>query len=309
MSYGELKSPLKNTFTDILGGAVSGAASGAAAGPVGAIGGAIIGGLGGYMTGKENDIIDENLAEQQAEFQSQLDAFTSAEISNPFASMTNAFEGLENPLSKISTENKYEDLTVNLKSADYQRQMAEESQAAILQSARASAGGAAGIASIAGLLAKQNAQVRQQIAADIGSQEAQNERLKAQGAEQARQAEFKIADAQRQIDFAKGQAGMDIQKLEAKGAMSVQQMQAEREALALGFSAQQLAGQTQTAQAQQEENSSLFSNILSAAPTLINAFSGTGSGGSAVPFDLNQTSPSSFNSNETVSNTMNLEFV
>ncbi|MAL34433.1 MAG: hypothetical protein CMG84_13645 [Marinobacter sp.] len=265
MSYGELKSPLKNTFTDILGGAVSGAAQGSTAGLPGAILGGVLGGAGGFLTGRANDKIDENLAEKQDEFQSQLDAFTSAEITNPFAGMTNAFEGIQNPLEKISTENKFEDLTVNLKSADYQRQMAEESQAAILQSARAGAGGAGGIASIAGLLAKQNAQVRQQIAADIGAQEATNQRLKAQGAEQARQAEFRIADAQRQIDMAQAQAGMNIQQLEAKGAMDVQRMQAEREALGLGY------------QAQQQENTNLFNSILGAAPTLINAFSGTGS--------------------------------
>tara|TARA_R100000654_G_scaffold917_6_gene3511 strand:- start:2440 stop:3342 length:903 start_codon:yes stop_codon:yes gene_type:complete len=284
MSYQESKSPLKNTFTDIFSGAVSGASQGSKLGTGGAIGGAIIGGLGGFLTGRANDKIDDNLTDQQSEFQSQLDAFTSAELTNPFAGMTNTFAGLENPLSKISTENKFEDLTVNLKSADYQRQMAEESQAAILQSARAGAGGAGGIASIAGLLARQNAQVRQQIAADIGAQEAQNERLKAQGAEQARQAEMNIGRAQLELDKAQAQAGMNIQQLQAQGAMDVQRMQADRESLALGFQAQQLASATETAQAQQQENTNLFNNIISAAPTIIDAFSGTG-GGSSDPND------------------------
>ena len=279
MSYEESKSPLKNTLTDILGGAAAGAASGASAGLPGAIIGGVLGGAGGFLTGRANDKINENLTEQQDEFQSQLDAFTSAELTNPFAGMTNTFAGLENPLSKISTENKFEDLTVNLKSADYQRQMAEESQAAILQSARAGAGGAGGIASIAGLLARQNAQVRQQIAADIGAQEAQNQRLKAQGAEQARQAEMNIGRAQLELDKAQAQAGMNLQQLQAQGAMDVQRMQADRESLALGFQAQQLASATETAQAQQQENTNLFNTIIGAAPTLVNAFSGTGGGG------------------------------
>ena len=188
--------------------------------------------------------------------------------------MTNTFAGLENPLAKISTENKFEDLTVNLKSADYQRQMAEESQAAILQTARAGAGGAGGIASIAGLLAKQNAQVRQQIAADIGAQEAQNERLKAQGAEQARQAEFRIGQAQMDLDRAEAQAGMDIQQLQAKGQMDVMKMEEDRKALALGFQADQLASDTEAATAQTEENNQLLNNVLSSAPDIISAFGG-----------------------------------
>ena len=187
--------------------------------------------------------------------------------------MTNTFAGLENPLAKISTENKFEDLTVNLKSADYQRQMAEESQAAMLQTARAGAGGAGGIASIAGLLAKQNAQIRQQIAADIGSQEAQNERLKAQGAEQARQVEMNIGRAQLDLDKAEAQAGMTLQQLQAQGAFDTMKLQEDRKALALGFQAQQLASETEAASAQTQANNQLLSNVLSSAPDIIEAFS------------------------------------
>ena len=274
MKSEDSNSPLKVGFNEVFSGAVQGAASGAKGGVGGAIAGAVIGGIGGYLTGKANDAIEEELAKKQQEFKEQLDAFTSAKLTNPFAGMTNTFAGLENPLAKISTENKFEDLTVNLKSADYQRQMAEESQAAILQTARAGAGGAGGIASIAGLLAKQNAQVRQQIAADIGAQEAQNERLKAQGAEQARQAEFRIGQAQMDLDTAQARAGMDIQQMQAQGQMDVMKMEEDRKALALGFQADQLASDTESATAQTEANNQLLNNVLSSAPDIISAFGG-----------------------------------
>ena len=281
MNSEELNSPLQSTFGDVFSGAAQGAASGASMGPYGAIAGAVIGGVGGYLTGRANDAIEEELAEKEQQFQEQLDAFTNAELKNPFGNLTNTFAGLENPLAKISTENKFEDLTVNLKSADYQRQMAEESQAAILQTARAGAGGAGGIAGIAGLLAKQNAQVRQQIAADIGAQEAANERMKAQGAEQARQAEFRIGQAQLELDRAEAQAGMDIQRLQGEGELKTMQMEEDRQALALGFQAQQLAGDQTAANTQIQQNNQLLSNVLSSAPDIIGAFSGTGGGGSS----------------------------
>ena len=267
-------SPLQQNTGDVISGAVQGGVAGAKTGTlVGAGIGLLAGGLGGYLTGRANDAIEEELAEKEQDFQKQLDAFTSAELTNPFAGMTNTFAGLENPLAKISTENKFEDLTVNLKSADYQRQMAEESQAAMLQTARAGAGGAGGIASIAGLLAKQNAQIRQQIAADIGAQEAQNERLKAQGAEQARQVEMNIGKAQLDLDKAEAQAGMTLQQLQAQGAFDTMKLQEDRKALALGFQAQQLASETEAASAQTQANNQLLSNVLSSAPDIIEAFS------------------------------------
>lgn len=281
MNYGETNSPLKDTG-DILGGAVQGAAAGATLGPYGALAGAVIGGIGGYFTGKANDAIQEDIDEKQRVFQDKIDAFVNKEISNPFAGITNTFAGLENPLAQISTENKFEDLTVNLKSADYQRQMAEESQAAMLQTARAG-GGAAAVASVAGLLARQNAQVRQQIAADIGSQEAENQRLKAQGAEQARQAEFRIGQAQMDIDRLRAQGAMQAQLAGAEGQFRVDEVRRQREALGLGYGAQQLAGDTSAGMAQMESNQQLLSQGLSAAGSVASAFGGFGGGSTSTP--------------------------
>jgi len=283
MNYGETNSPLKDTG-DILGGAVQGAAAGATLGPYGALAGAVIGGIGGYFTGKANDAIQEDIEEKQRAFQNKIDAFVNKEISNPFAGITNTFAGLENPLSQISTENKFEDLTVNLKSADYQRQMAEESQAAILQTARATAGSAGAVASVAGLLARQNAQVRQQIAADIGDQEAQNQRLKAQGAEQARQAQMQIGRAQMDIDRLRAQGAMQAQQFSAEGQFRVDRAQDEREALGLGYQAQQLAGDTSAGMAQMESNQQLFNQGLSSLGSVASAFGGGGSTSTPTQF-------------------------
>ena len=272
MNYGETNSPLKDTG-DIIGGAVQGAAAGATLGPYGALAGAVIGGIGGYFTGKAKDDIQEDIDEKQRAFQNKIDAFVNKEISNPFANLSNTFGGIQNPLAQISTENKFEDLTVNLKSADYQRQMAEESQAAILQTARAGAGGAGAVASIAGLLARQNAQVRQQIAADIGSQEAANQRLKAQGAEQARQAQMQIGRAQIEVDTLRAQGQMQAQLAKAEGQFKVDRVRDEREALGLGYEAQLLAGDTSAGMAQMESNQQLLSQGLSSAGSVVDAFS------------------------------------
>ena len=280
MNYGETESPLKNVTTSTLSGAGQGAITGASIGGApGAIIGGVIGGVSGYLSGKANEELEEQQRIAQEEFNQKLDAFVNSEVNNPFANISNTFAGLTNPLEEISTENKFEDLTVNLKSADYQRQMAEESQAAILQTARAGAGGAGGIASISALLAKQNAQVRQQIAADIGAQEAQNQRLKAQGAESARQVEIQQAQAEMNRQQAVAQGAMQAQLAQAEGQFKIDQVQRDKEMLALGYDAQTLAGDTAALQAQMEANTQSVNNLFGTATDLYSAYQGGGGTG------------------------------
>jgi hypothetical protein len=50
-------------------------------------------------------------------------------------------------------------------------------------------------------------------------------------------------------------------------------LQEDRKALALGFQAQQLASETEAANAQTQANNQLLSNVLSSAPDIIEAFS------------------------------------
>ena len=90
----------------------------------------------------------------------EMDAFRSLDTSNPYADL----------------ENAYEDLTVNT-----QEDTAQQSQANILASLRGAAG-SSGIGSLAQTLANQASIDARRSSASIGAQEAQNQRLAAQGA-------------------------------------------------------------------------------------------------------------------------------
>ncbi len=268
----ESKSPLQVDFGDVFGGAASGAAAGAALGPAGAIGGAIVGGIGGYFSGKANDELEAQQQEQRDAFNKKLEQFASKPIENPFANMTNQFAGLKNEMADISTDNKFEDLTVNLKSADYQKQMAQESEAQVMKAAKAGAGGAGGVAAIANMMAKQNARIRQQIGADIGQQEAQNQKLAAQGAESARQMQSQIAQEGNRINQVIAQGQQQIDMAQSGAQMDINQMQENRDQMLLGFQADQLSASLGTSQAQMQGNEDMLFGGLDALGSVASAF-------------------------------------
>ena len=125
------------------------------------IGGLVKMGVSLFNMGKVKD------AQRQAknELRSEMDAFRALDTSNPYADIENAFE----------------DLTVNTQEAEFQRDSAQQAQANILGSLKESAGGS-GIGSLAQSLANQASLVARRSSASIGAQEAQNQRLSAQGA-------------------------------------------------------------------------------------------------------------------------------
>ncbi len=258
------ESPLQVGFDDVFGGAASGAAAGASLGPWGAVGGAIVGGVGGYFKGKANDELESQQQEAKDKFQKDLDAFASAPIKNPFENMTNQFAGLKNELANVSTDNKAEDLTVNLKSADMQRQMASEDSARVMNAAKAGAGGAGGIAAIANLMSQQNSRIRQQIGADIGQQESRNQQLKVQGAEAARGVQMASAQEGNRINQAIAQGAASVQSQQAKGQMQVNQMQQEKDSLVLGFNADMYASNLGSLQGQMGANEEMLTSGLGA---------------------------------------------
>ena len=95
----------------------------------------------------------------------EMDAFRSLDTSNPYADL----------------ENAYEDLTVNTQEAEFERDAAQQSQANILASLKGAAG-SSGIGSLAQTLANQGSIDARRSSARIGAQEAQNQKLAAQGA-------------------------------------------------------------------------------------------------------------------------------
>ena len=71
-------------------------------------------------------------------------------------------------------ENVYEDQTVDLKAAEFQKEQSQQNAANILASMKGAAGGS-GVAGLAQVLANQGAKQAQQSAADIGRQEQANQ--------------------------------------------------------------------------------------------------------------------------------------
>ena len=114
----------------------------------------------------------DDAKDARKELEASKDAFRSLDTSNPYLNM----------------ENVMEDLTINQKQADFEAQQFAQSLSNILEGLRAAAG-SCGIAALAQTLAQQGQIASQRAAADIGAQEAQNQKLERQQAAQLPQME------------------------------------------------------------------------------------------------------------------------
>ena len=134
------------------------------------------------------------------------------EFKNPYADM-------ENPYA----ENVFEDITVNQQQAQFQAQQGGQQRANILQGLKGAAGGS-GIAGLAQAMASQGQLQTQQISASIGQQEAVNQKLRAQGAQQVQA----------------GAAAVDLQQRQGEG--MAQQAESGRISTLLGMEYGELQG-------------------------------------------------------------------
>lgn len=178
MARGTLKSPLKKQeetpMKQVSGGQV-GSTAGAVIGSfivpgIGTAVGGAVGGLIGGLFDKEKKPSGPSAAEQA------------------LARRQKAYENMQ-----FETTNPYEDVTVNLQAAEFQRQQQAQEQADILARLQTASGGA-GAASLATAMARQSQMKQQQIAADIGRQEMITQQAAAQAelAEQQAKREFEI---------------------------------------------------------------------------------------------------------------------
>ena len=142
------------------GGFLSGVSSAlsSAALPIG-IGLSVAGSVIGAVSARKQ----ERKAARQAkkakkELKEQESIYKNLDISNPYMNM----------------ENTMEDLTINQKQADFEKQQFQQSQANILDSLRGAAGGS-GVAALAQTLAREGQLASQRSAASIGQQERQNQ--------------------------------------------------------------------------------------------------------------------------------------
>jgi len=142
------------------------------------------------------------------EFKRRKQAFESIQYVNPYANITNPYTNLQNPYA----ENLYEDLGVNMQSADFLKEQQQQSQANLMQQLRGVAGGS-GVAGLAQSMSNIASGQARQASLDIARQERANEMARIQGEQQRRT----------------GQFGID--KLQASTQFGIDKMQAEGEAL------------------------------------------------------------------------------
>ena len=216
-------------------------------------------------------------AQQAADIQrGEYEAF---QFENPFADVQNPYAGLQTDF-----ENVYEDLTVNMKAAEFQREQGEQQRANILQSLKGAAG-TSGVAGLAQALAGQGNLQAQQISASIGQQVAANERLAAQGAGQVQQME-----AAREQQIAQGAFQADVMRREGEAALQAAEFgrestllgmdygllaganQAEQQAIANQMSSMGMTVQMHGSQAQ----NNWFSQVLNAGAQAAGAYYGAG---------------------------------
>jgi len=121
----------------------------------------------------ENMAMQAQIAAEQLEFQKQQQAkldeqkeiYRNYEFQNPYADIENVFE----------------DLTINMEQADFEKRMFQQTQANIMQTMKGAAG-ASGIGSLAQVLSNQGQLASQRAAISIGQQERQNLMLERQQA-------------------------------------------------------------------------------------------------------------------------------
>ena len=189
----------------------------------------------GSLFGRSARIEEQRKAnEAYGAAKSSFDDMMSREITNPYENLQNPYADLQNPYSGLQNpyaENIYEDLGVNMRSADYLRDQQRQSQANIMQQMRGAAGGS-GVAGLAQAMANLSDKQAREASAKIAEQEAANEKLRLQGADQRRKAEFGLDKLQRESAFGidKLQRSTDFQIEQAKiqGEMMAQQQRDAR---------------------------------------------------------------------------------
>jgi hypothetical protein len=176
------------------------------------------------------------------------------EITNPFAS-TQDLSSLASDLSG-QLSNPFDDLGVATKAAEIQIEQADISLANTLDTLRATGASAGG----ATALAQAALQSKKGVAASIEQQEAQNEKLKAQGKQNLMNA--KMAEQQRMQSVAISE-GQRVQAAEAAGQQFMFQAEENRTNMDLDRAASQVSqAQAQEASANQAK-ASAWSNALS----------------------------------------------
>ena len=142
----------------------------------------------------------------------------------------NQYAGIENQMANLQNryagmENTMEDLTVNQQQAQFEKEMAQQTEANTMQQFRAAAGGS-GVAGLAQAMANQGQIRAQRASASIGQQERANQMAAAQQGASIQQMQAQGASA---VDLARAQGAERTQMAIAQGAQQADQMQMQAE--------------------------------------------------------------------------------
>ena len=175
----------------------------------------------------QNEIMNEQLEfqeEQAAKLEAQKDIYRDMDFINPYENVKNQFTMMENV---------YEDMTVDMRAAEFQAEQGAQARANILSQLRGVAG-TSGIAGLAQTLANQAQLQARQISVDISRQERQIQGLQRQEASRLQELERRGA----------GQAEMT----RLGGVAALQEMEMSRQATLLGIQMGQTSGANQAVQ-------------------------------------------------------------
>lgn len=198
---------------------------------------AVLGSIFGGLSAKKTQRAADKKAKALTAELNHLEATRQA-IVNPYASISN-LSGLASDLSSIIT-NPFASLGVATQAAEMQMEQTDIALANTLDTIRATGSGAGG----ATALAQAALQSKQSVSANIESQEANNEKLRAQGEQQMQQVKLQQAQRVQDIQMSEGQR---IQSAEAAGAQFMFQTKEGREMQKMDRTAAQLSGQEATA--------------------------------------------------------------
>ena len=224
----------------------------------------VIGGAVGFFMGQsQKEKAERQARAAQAKLNSILDSRQS--IINPYSGVTNLSE-LATDLS-AEMNNPYANLGVATQAAEIQMEQTDLALANTLDTLRAtgaSAGGATALAQAA-LASKKG------VAANIEQQEAQNEKLRAQGEQQLQQ--MKISEQQRLQNIAISE-GQRIQQAEAAGKQFQFQVQEQRTSQDIAMAQSQLQMAQQSAASAQSGIGAAIGGALGGIGSIAGAYIG-----------------------------------
>jgi len=201
--------------------------------------------LGVSLAGRKGRIREQQKAKE--EMRKMRKEYENLDTSNLAAGVRNPYQNLENV---------FEDLTVNQQQAQFQAQQFQQSQANIMQQLQGAAGGS-GIAGLAQTLANQGLLSAQKSSASIGMQEAQNQRMAAQGAARVQQLE--------------GQGEMYAEKMRQAGAREARGLEYQKTSTLFGMSQQRVAAANEARRQAKADQMSAIGDIASAGTQIASA--------------------------------------